>query len=215
MPAVRLLSAGVAIWTRTIASILVACVVLLAALPVHADKKTSASSSEAQARGHFVIAEKAFNIGRFDEALTSYEAAYDAKPLAGFLFNMAQCHRHLGQAQQAVFFYQRYLALDPQTPNRPLVEQLIVEQQEKLDAEKARVALAKAEPKPAVNPNEKPAFTPTVTKESSGDDDSSGRRWWLWGGITAGVVVAAGVAAMLLIPREGPMPTGDHTIDAR
>jgi hypothetical protein len=64
-------------------------------------------------------------------ALTAYEAAYQAKPLPGFLFNIAQCHRNLGHHERAVFFYRRYLSLDPESPNRALVEQLASEEEKK------------------------------------------------------------------------------------
>ena len=91
------------------------------------DKQSKAeqAKSEKAARVHFQTAEKAFNLGKFDEALKSYEQAYEAKNLSGFLFNIAQCHRNLANPERALFFYQRYLALEPSSPNRALVEELI------------------------------------------------------------------------------------------
>jgi len=85
------------------------------------------------ARREFQRAEAAFNLGKFEQALAGYEAAYQAKPLPALLFNIAQCHRHLGNSDRALFFYRRYLALDPNSPNRATVEQLIAETERRRD----------------------------------------------------------------------------------
>jgi tetratricopeptide (TPR) repeat protein len=114
-------------------------VLVLAAIaqPAHAE------DAKAAARAHFKRAEAAFNLGKFEDALAAYQAAYETKPLPGFLFNIAQCHRNLGNHERALFFYRRYLALDPQSPNRAVVEELIDE------TEKRRAAQA---PSTAVTP---------------------------------------------------------------
>jgi tetratricopeptide (TPR) repeat protein len=107
------------------------------------------------ARGHFQRAEAAFSEGRFDQALAGYEAAYKAKPLPGLLFNVAQCHRNLGKQERALFYYRRYLSLDPRTPNRALVEQLIGESEKKVAASRAAPAASaseRTEPPPIAAP---------------------------------------------------------------
>src|SRR5205814_413179 len=96
---------------------------------------TTDQKQEKVARAHFDKAEKAFNLGHFDAALASYQAAYEALPLPAFLFNIAQCHRNLRNREQAVFFYQRYLSLAPEAPNRHVVEELIAEQKRLLEYE--------------------------------------------------------------------------------
>jgi tetratricopeptide (TPR) repeat protein len=96
--------------------------VLLAASAQAAPKRPAPTFDQRQekaARAHFDKAEKAFNLGHFDDALTSYQAAYEALPLPAFLFNIAQCHRNLRNREQAVFFYQRYLSLAPDAPTAP------------------------------------------------------------------------------------------------
>src|SRR4029077_11428061 len=86
----------------------------------------------------FQRAEKSFNLGRFSEALADYQSAYEAQPLPEFLFNIAQCYRNMQSYERARFFFRRYLALDPHTPNRRLVEDLIAEMTRELDkADKA------------------------------------------------------------------------------
>jgi tetratricopeptide (TPR) repeat protein len=101
------------------------------------------AAADKQAREHFQNAENSFNLGRFPDALADYQAAYEAKPLPGFLFNIAQCYRNMQSYDRARFFFRRYLALDPKTPNRRLVEDLIAEMTRELD--KAEKAAAKAE----------------------------------------------------------------------
>jgi hypothetical protein len=80
----------------------------------------------------FRAAQKAYNMGRFQDALQGYMQAYERKPLPGFLFNIAQCHRQLGEHEQAAFFYRRYLALSPRpVKNQALVQELMREMEEK------------------------------------------------------------------------------------
>jgi hypothetical protein len=171
--------------------------------------------SDGAARAHFQKAEKAFNGGIFDEALAAYQAAYEAKPLPGFLFNIAQCHRNLGDHERALFFYRRYLALEPETPNRSLVEQLMAEAEKgsavQPPATATRPPPVEAPPVPSIAvapPPEKPAVMLVTTAPVVPPGARSlHRRWWFWA--TVGSVAAAGVATALVIggghgPSAGP-----------
>jgi len=121
--------------------------------PAHAE-----GDAKAAARAHFKRAEAAFNLGKFEEALAAYQAAYETKPLPGFLFNIAQCHRNMGNHERALFFYRRYLALDPESPNRAVVEELIDE------SEKRRAAQA---PSTALTPPPAASAPPAVSAPST------------------------------------------------
>ena len=83
------------------------------------------------ARRHFERGEKLFALGKFDEALDEYQTAFDAKPLPGFLYNIGQCYRNLGDYEQAIFSFKKYLKLEPEASNKESVEQLIEELEEK------------------------------------------------------------------------------------
>src|SRR5215468_6203160 len=96
-------------------SVLIAVVAVAVAMGL-APAARAAGNSEKEARALFQRAEKSFNLGKFPEALADYQAAYEAKPLSGFLFNIAQCYRNMGNPERARFFYRRFLALDPRTP---------------------------------------------------------------------------------------------------
>src|SRR5450432_3894741 len=99
----------------------------------------SSIDDEKQARSLYERAEKSFDLGRFAEALADYQSAYEAKPLPGFLFNIAQCYRNMGNFERARFFFRRYLTLDPRAPNRRRVDELIAEMSKQLDAQAAAV----------------------------------------------------------------------------
>ena len=64
-----------------------------------------------------IAAEKLFALGKFDDALDEYQKAFDAKPMPDFLFNIGQCYRNLGDYQQAIFSFKKYLKLEPDAPN--------------------------------------------------------------------------------------------------
>jgi tetratricopeptide (TPR) repeat protein len=165
---------------------------------------------EKVARGHFDRAEKAFNLRKFEDALAAYQAAYEALPLPAFLFNIAQCHRNLRNREQAVFFYERYLSLAPDAPNRQVVEDLIAEQKQQLapagQAGPGHPVDLQARP-------EVPALAITHARQPAAKDTWKTTRWWLAGGLAAGLVT--GVVIFALRPAAA-LPSGSvGNIDAR
>ncbi|MET0404354.1 MAG: tetratricopeptide repeat protein, partial [Cystobacter sp.] len=107
---------------------------LLALAPVSARaaneprSTTGEARAQAQARVKFAEGNAAYEQGQHQKALNAYVEAYRLLPLPGFLFNIAQCHRQMGQHESAATFYRRYLAQSKQPPaNAPLVNELIVE----------------------------------------------------------------------------------------
>jgi tetratricopeptide (TPR) repeat protein len=143
------------------------------------------------ARRHFDKADKLFALGRFDEALESYEKAFDAKPIPDFLFNIGQCYRNLGDYESAIFSFRKFLTLDPETPRRAAVEQLIDE----LEAKKAQAELLARDRK--LEEEKKPAETSTPIT----------RKWWFWTGLVA--LAAAGGGSVYLLTRGDSLPSSD------
>jgi hypothetical protein len=70
-----------------------------------------------------------FNLARYRDALPEYEKAYLAVSDPPFLFNIAQCHRKLGNQEEALKFYRNYLRVAPHAPNRADVERWMRELQ--------------------------------------------------------------------------------------
>jgi tetratricopeptide (TPR) repeat protein len=124
----------------------VGAVIIASTLAIASAARADSSTDEARAK--FQQAEKAFNLGKFNEALAGYQDAYEAKPLPAFLFNIAQCYRNLANYERARFFYRRYLALEPRSPNRRLVEDLVVEMTRLMEKQRAATTATA----PAVTP---------------------------------------------------------------
>jgi tetratricopeptide (TPR) repeat protein len=103
--------------------LLIACVLtsglLVCARPARADQRTE------KAREHYVQGDAYYKLDKYSDALHEYEQAYIAKPDPSFLYNIAQCHRLMGNKAEAVKFYRRYLRDAPAAPNRAIAEKHI------------------------------------------------------------------------------------------
>lgn len=86
-----------------------------------------------KAKALFAEGNESYNLGEFDKALERYKLAYRVKPLPAFQFNIAQCHRKLGQHKEAIAMYQAFLLGVPNTPNKDMVDGLIAESKKALD----------------------------------------------------------------------------------
>jgi tetratricopeptide (TPR) repeat protein len=161
-------------------------------------------------RALFEEAEAKFNVGRFDEALVDYQAAYAAEPLPAFLFNIGQCYRNMGDYEQAQFFFRRYTALDPRSPNRPAAERLIAEMQRLAGEQPDRQDRDSPAPPPSLFPpaaaaEPTPAASTTpVFAQKRGDQPPPpiNRRAWFWVAVSA--VVLGGVATAFAVTQDDP-----------
>ena len=171
-------------------AVLLAFVVALAPRPAAAE-----DAAMRAAKRHYERGEKLFALGKFDEALDEYQKAFDAKPLPGFLFNIGQCYRNLGETDSAIFTYKKFLKLDPDAPNREKVQATI----DKLEEEKARgesERLKLTEPKREPPPVERPVESGTPIY----------KKWWFWTGIAV-VGVAGGFGIYEATKSNGIMGT--------
>lgn len=222
-------------WTLSRSSALAVLVTVLA-LPAGvataqkpASPKTTArragDADEAKARALFKSGQTAYDVGEFAPALEHYTEAYKVKALPGFLFNIGQCHRQLGNFKEAAFFFGRFIDNSkPEAPNIELARELMSEMNRRQESAKpsdAPVAQHLApSPEPLPSPPDlslpppppplPPAVEPPVYAKS-----------WFWAAIGgAVVVVAAGVTAGVLAnaPRVvpyTPTPTTLPDIDTR
>ena len=143
------------------------------------------------AKRYFDRGQKAFNLGKFDDALEQYQKAYDAKPIPDILFNIGQCYRNLGDYEAAIFSFKKYLKLAPDAENREETEEYIAEleaEQEKDDTKKFRLDEKKR------------------TDEPETTDAPVYKKWWFWTGVA--VVGAAGGLGVYAATRpDGPPDT--------
>ncbi len=84
--------------------------VLLAARAARAD---AGSARRQEARALAKQGLRAFEEGAIQTALDTFERAYLANPDARLLYNIAQCHRQLGERQRAAVMLSLYAAKAP------------------------------------------------------------------------------------------------------
>jgi tetratricopeptide (TPR) repeat protein len=173
---------------------------------------TSIAPDEQAARKHFAHAERLYALGRFQDALQEYQAAYEAKALPGFLFNIGQCYRNLGNYKQAAFSFRKYLDEKPDAKNRSAVESLIADLEKKGAADQE-----KHEPDLAAHTDPSPQHEDPIGKIDRPPpvpERPLYTKWWFW--TLIGVAAAgAGVAVYAATSgSDGGIPdTTFHNID--
>jgi tetratricopeptide (TPR) repeat protein len=110
-----------------------ACVMVLAAGTARAQDKPV--DPKVAAKEHYTRGTSFYDLGRYDEAIKEFEAAYQLKNDPAFLYNLAQSYRQAGNHDQAVHFYKTYLRYVPSAPNRADIEEKI-KTEEQLAAQK-------------------------------------------------------------------------------
>jgi tetratricopeptide (TPR) repeat protein len=148
------------------------------------------------AKRHYDRGEKLFALGKFDEALDEYQKAFDAKPLPGFLFNIGQCYRNLGDYDQAIFSFKKYLKLDPNAPNKEKVDKLIEDLEDKKERGEGQKLIKKEPPPPPPKEEGDEPVRPPPSKPIYS-------KWWFWT-IVGGVAVVGGVGTYELTRPNAP-----------
>jgi tetratricopeptide (TPR) repeat protein len=166
------------------------------------------TEAEQQSRRTFEKAEAHFRAGLFAEALSEYQAGYDLVPLPGFLINIAQCQRRLGELNQALVTYRKFIMVAPDSRYVPDVKNLIEELQTLVqDAENASASASgraqgqeedPLEPVPYSAVPRETSRTDLVSAPTAALPKESKTRWWLWGTAAATVVVGVTLAAFVL-----------------
>jgi hypothetical protein len=179
--------------------------VLCATLP----RSYAATDAEKQARKSFERAESHFKAGLYGEALAEYQDGYERMPLPGFLINIAQCQRRLGDLVSARATYRKFILVAPDSPYVPEVRALVAEIEKLLESADGPAPAASKEglappPVPAVVPQPGlPAAQPAALVTRPADSPPpprTGTRWWLWG--TVGGAVAVGIVTTVLLSRS-------------
>jgi uncharacterized protein YozE (UPF0346 family) len=121
---------------RLLSSMLIVSVFLFAG-PASAQTK-----NRDKARAHYEAAEKAYQKAEFRKALDDYLKVLDyieRDSIPDMYFNIAQCHRQLGEVEKALFYYRLFLSKSPTSPLRPEVEKHV----SALEAERQKTAKPK------------------------------------------------------------------------
>ena len=184
--------------------------------------RAAPNAAAREARRHFDDAELSYRAGRYAEALAKYQAGYAAVPLPGFLVNIAQCQRRLGDLKTARATYREFVLVAPDSRLVPEVETLIKELDTLIadlasggsgetaaevgvggadvhatDPDTAPLSLA------AAPPTETPALVvPPAPPATETPRPRSHARWWIWGGIAVAAIVG-GVATGIALSSPG------------
>ena len=148
------------------------------------DKADQARSKELYDQGS-----RAYKAGEYRRAVELFLAAYDLSRAPAILFNIAQAYRLDGACDQALTYYRRSLAEEPDAANRAEVEERIEEMKRCAD-QPAKQSAETREPEPAPPPS---AVVPApATVETRAPERRRARR-----SILPLVTIGAGAAVAL------------------
>lgn len=151
-----------------------------------------------------------YDLGKYAEALESFEIAYQRKSVSALLFNIAQCHRQLGQLEAAARVYKSYLRTDPPEASAKQARELLAKVEDALSREHSAVAsppheqLTESPPKTAPQPPPVPAAA--IAREPRRDPPAERKRWPAY----AAAGVAAGAAGLGVIWALGSRSSTDQ-----
>lgn len=177
---------------------------------------SAARADQAQARIHFEKGKTFFEVDEYRKAIEEFKAAHIEKADPAFLYNIAECYRHLGEVKEALTFYRRFLSLSPANDrSRPIVERRIAELQAAPDERTTPQAEPATEPAKAASSIQlaappAPAESHTLVAEpgpaTEGHDDSKPfytRGWFI---VAVGVAVVAGAVGVWAATRGPDIP---------
>ena len=142
---------------------------------------------------HRALGHRLFHLGRYEEAVAAFRRAYEVKADARLLYDIAECYRELGAVDQALFYYDRYLAGWPDAFDRPEVEEKVAELETMRGSPAPRTTVARRRHAPIV-------LEAAPSKPSK--PQRPWQRWWFWTVIGAGI--AGGITAAVLSSGSGP-----------
>jgi tetratricopeptide (TPR) repeat protein len=196
---------------------LLAAALIVAALAAPA--RAASGETQAQAMEHFRQGRKLYQVSDYRAALEEFKRAFLLEEDPVFLFNIGQCHRQLGNGDEAITFYKRFLAASPQAANRAQVERLIRELQAatpgiangpgegRTEATTGARTLPAHLALPAPKPQPTPAPLNLAIEAPHRDADESRSvfgRWWFW--TIVGAALVAGGTAVFVSQRQPADP---------
>ena len=129
-----------------------------------------AATAPDQGRAAFAEGQKLFVAGDFRGALTWFKNGYMQSQDPAFLLNIAQCHRSLGETQEALMMFRLYLKSSPEglNPQARVVASTAIKELE---------SGAEATPPGAASGNAVPAAAPAAPARQALPAPDSGRKF--------------------------------------
>jgi tetratricopeptide (TPR) repeat protein len=194
--------------------------VLFCATPVNAqdargvtDEGAQAEAAERVEEGRllFMAAQRAFDAGRYPDALSSFERSYELAEDPQILYNIAITLDRLRRDEEALEAFRMYLRLQPSTTDRRDIEARIRVIEDQM-ARRAAVVAEPIEQTPTESSNAPLELATDAPSDELEDEDYTVLdRWWFWTALVA--VVGGGIAAAVIVSSQPPGPiAGDEGV---
>ena len=148
------------------------------------------------AKRHYATGTRFYDSGEYDKALAEFEAAYRAKPLPGFQFNIAKCNDRLEHISEAVRAYQAYLDASPAAKDRDEVSERIAVLKRRADE------IARLRPHATERPTDVTGPTPVAEGPSLVSRHKPG---FVLAALTVALAIGGGVALGVASGRYGDL----------
>ncbi len=102
------------------------------------------AETKAEAKRHFEQGKRFQDLGKLDDAIRAYQAAYDLVPLPQLLFNLGQAYRLKGDMRKALDAYEKFLVATPEGPGRDEARRNIKMVKLRIEVEEAEAARNRA-----------------------------------------------------------------------
>lgn len=182
--------------------------------PLNALAQKTSAQDEAVAR--LSAGERFYTVGEFEKAIVEFKAGALLVNLPVFSYNLGQCYRQLGNYQEAIWHFERYLARGSDPEVKADAAQFVEQMRAELES-KAKTPLET--PQPAKPP---PSSSPDMRVAQTSTGLSTRRKLAI--GIGAGGLGALGVGVVFAIRARGfdndardicPMKVCDDAAEAR
>ncbi len=175
-------------------------------------EQEESDSATNEARALFEAGRTAFDAGRFDSALESFQRAHALSGRAALLFNIGSAAERLRRDEMALEYYERYLRELPEAENREFVEARVRFLRE------AGVGQpnARQEVEGPVETNAQAAATTAEPLTDTGGEASIVEQWWFWtliGVVVVGAALGIGLGVGLSDPGTLAPPMGNFGTD--
>lgn len=89
-------------------------------------KKGVPRTPEERAKAIATKGREYYRAGRFADAIAQLQHAHRVTPKSAFIYNIAKCYEKMGEYDQAIVYYKRYLGMEPQAADRQDVISIVV-----------------------------------------------------------------------------------------
>lgn len=182
--------------------------------PAHADPKGKSDGclKDTVCHDHYQQALTQYDAGRYEDALTGFQAAYARRQMPWLLINIGRTVQRLGRPQEAINYYERYKKAEPNIDEESerRVNKYIEQAKALLEQTPEQPTLPMPQkPEPPPTPpvlTANPGTQPDVPADKPQASKPIYKKWWFWTiiGVVAAGAVAGGVAGAAASQKQPP-----------